>query len=103
MTNAPRHAVLLSLALAVLASPAGLATSSGPADSAAIAHVLNRVAFGPTPADIEHVRQIGISRYVEEQLHPDRLADAGMDARLAGLPTIRMTSREIAEQYQSRS
>ncbi len=100
MTNATRHAGLLSLALAVFASPAGMASPPGPADSAAIAHVLNRAAFGPTPGDIEHVRAIGISRYIDEQLHPDRLADAGMDARLAGLRTLRMTSREIAEQYE---
>jgi uncharacterized protein (DUF1800 family) len=100
MTNATRHAVLLSLALAVVASLDGLASRPGPADSAAIAHVLNRVAFGPSRGDIEHVRAIGISRYIDEQLHPDRLADAGMDARLAGLHTLRMTSREIAEQYE---
>jgi hypothetical protein len=91
MTNATRHAALLSLALAVFASPAGLANSPAPADSAAIAHVLNRVAFGPSPGDIEHVRAIGISRYIDEQLHPDRLADAGMEARLAELHTLRMT------------
>src|SRR6185295_3940370 len=100
MTNATRHAVLLSLALAVVTGPAGLASPPGPASSAAIVHVLNRVAFGPSPGDIEHVRTIGISRYIDEQLHPDRLADAGMEARLAGLNTLRMTSREIAEEYE---
>jgi uncharacterized protein (DUF1800 family) len=100
MTNATRHAVLLSLALAVFAGPSGLASPPGPADPAAIVHVLNRVAFGPSPGDTGHVRAVGISRYIDEQLHPDRLADAGMEARLAGLDTLRMTSREIAEQYE---
>ena len=51
-------------------------------------------------ATCEHVRAIGIARYIDEQLHPERLADAGMEARLAGLQTLRMTSREIAEQFE---
>ena len=100
MRNATHHAVLLSLALAVVASPAGLASPARPADDAAIVHVLNRAAFGPSPGDMKRVRAIGISRYIEEQLHPDRLADAGMDVRLAGLRTLRMSSREIAEEFE---
>ena len=100
MRNATLTAVVCSAALGVcaLGNPSA---RTPPADSdEAIVHVLNRVAFGPTPGDIEHVRAIGIPRYIDEQLHPDRLADAGMDARLAGLPTLRMSSREIAEQFE---
>ena len=100
MRNATRHALLLSLALAVVAGPAGLASPARPADDAAVLHILNRVAFGPAPGDVQHVRAIGIPRYIDEQLHPDRLADAGMDARLAGLRTLHMSSREIAEQFE---
>jgi hypothetical protein len=85
MRNATRHALLLSLALAVVAGPAGLASPAQPVDDAAILHLLNRMAFGPAPGDVQHVRAIGISRYVDEQLHPERLADSAMDARLAGL------------------
>jgi uncharacterized protein (DUF1800 family) len=100
MRNATLTALWCTAALGVCA----LGTPSArtpPADrDEAIVHVLNRVAFGPTPADVEHVRAIGITRYIDEQLHPERLADAGMDARLAGLPTLRMSSREIAEQFE---
>ena len=102
MTNATRSSPsLLSLALAVFCAvrPAWPARPAR-ADDDAIAHVLNRVAFGPSPGDLEHVRAIGVSRYIDEQLHPERLADAGMEARLAGLQTLRMTSREIAEQFE---
>src|SRR4051794_15655632 len=99
MTNATRHGLFLSIGLAVIAG-AALASPPGPADSAVIAHILNRVAFGPTPRDIEHVRAVGVSRYIDEQLHPDRVADPEMDARLAGLQTLRMTSREIAEEFE---
>jgi uncharacterized protein (DUF1800 family) len=95
MRNAILKAFLCSFAL-------GLCTLS--ADSVrndkTIAHVLSRVAFGPTAADQERIRAIGVTRYIDEQLDPERLADAGMEARLAGLQTLRMTSREIAEQYE---
>ena len=99
MRNATLSAVFCSAALGVCAL--GTPSARTPPDSdEAIVHVLNRVAFGPTPGDVEHVRAIGIARYIDEQLHPDRLADAGMDARLAGLPTLRLSSREIAEQFE---
>jgi uncharacterized protein (DUF1800 family) len=93
MGKAILSAVLCSLALGVH----GLSAAN---DDRTIVHVLNRVAFGPTPADLEHVRAIGLTRYIDDQLHPERLADAGMEARLAGLATLHMSSREIAEQFE---
>ena len=57
-------------------------------DDAAALHVLNRAAFGPRPGDLERVRQIGIDAYLDEQLHPERLAlPAALSARLASLDT----------------
>src|SRR5438067_2269364 len=50
---------------------------------ALITHLLDRVTFGPRPADAEHVQAVGIERYIDEQLHPERLSDAGAEARLA--------------------
>jgi uncharacterized protein (DUF1800 family) len=58
------------------------------------------VAFGARPGDLERLRAIGVARYIDDQLHPERLADPAMDARLAELATLRMTSREIAEQFE---
>ncbi|HEY9760549.1 MAG TPA: DUF1800 family protein, partial [Oculatellaceae cyanobacterium] len=43
--------------------------------NADVIHALNRMAFGPRPGDIEHVKQIGIERYIDEQLNPQPLAD----------------------------
>jgi uncharacterized protein (DUF1800 family) len=79
-----------------------LSVSAGslPNDDKAIVHVLNRVGFGPRPGDVEKVRAMGIQAYIDEQLHPERLPDASMDARLAGLTTLRMSSREIAQQFE---
>jgi len=78
----------------------GLAVFALPNDEAAIKHVVDRLSFGARPGDVEHVKAIGIDAYIDEQLHPERLADPGVDARLADLTTLRMSSRQIAEQFE---
>lgn len=37
-----------------------------------IAHLLNRIAYGPSPTDVERVRKMGIRAYIEAQLDPSR-------------------------------
>jgi len=44
---------------------------------------LHRMAFGPSPADLQHVRTIGLDAYIEEQLYPERIDDSAFEARLA--------------------
>ena len=101
----------LTLAIAVLAtwssvasesarSSLGVSSEVARSSDAAIVHVLNRIAFGPRAGDVERVRALGVDRYVDQQLHPERLADSAMSARLSGLSSIGMSSREIAEAYE---
>jgi uncharacterized protein (DUF1800 family) len=85
--------------VAVIATCGG-AAAQFPTDDAAIVHVLSRIGFGARAGDIETVRSIGIQRYIDQQLHPERIADAGMTARLAGLTTLGLSSRQIAEQFE---
>jgi uncharacterized protein (DUF1800 family) len=66
----------------------------------AIVHVLNRIAFGPRPGDIERIRAIGIDRFIDQQLHPERVADPAMAARLSDLASVGMSSRAIAREYE---
>jgi uncharacterized protein (DUF1800 family) len=68
-------------------------------DDKSIVHVLNRLGFGPSPGDVERVRRIGLEKYIDGQLRPESLADAGMAVRLAGLDTLTMSSRDLAENY----
>jgi uncharacterized protein (DUF1800 family) len=97
---------VLPFTIAVLVTSRPAATRGpvgGAADKAgdkAIVHVLNRIAFGPRPGDVERVRAIGIDRYIDQQLHPERVADPGMAARLSDLASIGMSSREIAREYE---
>ena len=74
--------------------------ASFPSDDKAFAHVLNRVAFGPRRDDMARLKQIGLQRYIEEQLHPERIADEGVNGRLAGLATIGLSEDEIVARYE---
>src|SRR5262249_30148057 len=69
-------------------------------DPRTVAHVLNRVAFGTRPGDSDRVRAMGVDRYIDEQLHPERIPDSAMAPRLARLSTIGMSSREISEKFE---
>ncbi len=103
-------AVLLRVVLASTAFAGALACHGAPQrivgaaefpnDSRTIEHALNRVAFGARPGDVERVRSMGLQAYLDQQLRPDRVADAAMAARLSHLVTLQMSSREIAEKYE---
>src|SRR5206468_6746660 len=69
------------------------------ADDKTIVHVLNRAAFGPRPRDVARVREMGLGAWIESQLRPDGIPDAAVHARLAGYPTLTLTSRQIAQEY----
>src|SRR5205807_5428806 len=89
--------LVAAIAVSAISLPGAAAP---PATDQAIVHVLNRIAFGPRPGDVDRVRAIGVEKYVDEQLRPDRVADNGMDARLAGLETVHMSARQIAEEIE---
>jgi uncharacterized protein (DUF1800 family) len=84
----------------VLICVCGLTAASAPPDESAVLHLLNRISFGPRPGDVERVQKMGLQAFIDEQLHPERIADREMNGRLANLMTIGMSSREIAERFE---
>ena len=68
-------------------------------ESQKIVHLLNRVGFGPRPGDVERVRKMGIDKYIEQQLVPERIDDRATELRIASLPSLKMTSQEILRKY----
>jgi uncharacterized protein (DUF1800 family) len=58
-------------------------------------HVLNRIGFGPRAGDLERVLGMGIDAYIEQQLHPERLADPVVEARLEDFTSLRMDIPEL--------
>ena len=62
-------------------------------------HALNRLTFGPRPGDLESVMQLGVDKWIDGQLHPEKIDDHALDARLAPYRTLRMDTREMAENF----
>lgn len=42
---------------------------------------------------------MGIDKWIDEQLHPEKLDDSAIQARLAGFRTLQMSAREMAERF----
>ena len=65
-----------------------------------ILQVLNRLTFGPRPGDVEEVRRMGVDKWVDLQLHPDRIPENPvLDEKLKPLETLRMSPDEIMAAY----
>ncbi len=65
----------------------------------AILHALNRLAYGPRPGDVERVRQMGLAKWIEQQLNPNSIDDKAVEARLGNYPTLKMSSARLMEEY----
>src|SRR5688500_15822657 len=57
-----------------------------PNDPAAIAHALNRVAYGPRPGQIEEIQRGGLSGWIDAQLNSASIPDSQLAAVLPALP-----------------
>jgi uncharacterized protein (DUF1800 family) len=65
-----------------------------------ILQALSRLTFGLRPGDIEEVRSLGVSKWIELQLHPDKIPESpALDAKLKPLETLRMALSEIVTKY----
>ena len=63
-------------------------------------HLLNRLAFGPRPGDIERLKSIGTEEYIQEQLAPKSISlPESLTAKLDGLSTLRLRAPELFTEY----
>jgi uncharacterized protein (DUF1800 family) len=76
----------------------GLPTD-GLSDNEAILQALNRLGFGPRPGDIERVKEMGLQKWIDRQLHPDSIDDSALDARLERFPTLKMSSAKLLDEF----
>jgi len=55
-------------------------------------HVLNRIGYGPDAWSRARIQELGVNRYIDEQLDPALLDDAALEAEIASLyPVTTMT------------
>jgi uncharacterized protein (DUF1800 family) len=64
-----------------------------------ILHVLNRLGYGPRPGDLERVKRMGLTRYIEGQLDPARIDDAQIEQELATYPVLAMSAAALVRDY----
>jgi len=92
--------VCLSLTCAVPQVLGGKDKSApGSHDPKRALHALNRLTFGPRPGDLQQVMAMGVDHWIDLQLHPEKIDDSALNARLEPLRTLRLSAREIAEDF----
>jgi len=64
-----------------------------------IQQVLNRLTFGPRPGDAEKVRSMGIDKWIDMQLHPERIADPGADSIITKYSIYSMPTADIVHDF----
>jgi len=65
-----------------------------------ILHALDRLTYGPRPGDVEAVERIGLRKWIDQQLHPERIPErAALQQKLAPLESLRMDTAELMERY----
>ena len=62
-------------------------------------HVLNRFTFGPRPGDVDRVAAMGVDKWFEQQLHPEKIDDSALDTRLEPFRTLHMSSGELVQNF----
>lgn len=89
-----RAAILAFAAIAISISYAYAA------DQAQALHLLNRITYGPSPYSMAQVQSMGLTAYIEQQLHPEQIQDAPeLQQALDQLTILKMTLPEITNEY----
>ena len=69
-----------------------------PADQQII-QALNRLTFGSRPGDALKVRAIGLDKWIDQQLHPEKIDDSAMEQFVARYPAINQDQNDLVRQY----
>jgi len=71
----------------------------GVTEDDAVLHALNRLGFGPRPSDLERVKQVGLQKWIDQQLHPEMIDDSALDGRLTRFSTLKMSSAKLLDEF----
>ena len=65
-----------------------------------VEQALNRLTFGAQPGDEERVKSIGLNKWIDLELHPNRIRENPvLTAKLKELDSLFMSSREMVQNY----
>src|SRR5215217_4528179 len=83
----------------------GTASSQTPLDHRELAadqqviHSLNRLTFGPKPGDVQKVRAIGLDKWIELQLHPEKIEDRSFEKFLDHYNVLKENQDDLLRDY----
>jgi len=66
-----------------------------------VLHALNRFTFGPRPGDVEAVESVGVQRWFEMQLHPERVDDSAYQVEMGQFPAMGLAEDQLLERFPS--
>lgn len=65
-------------------------------------HALERLTFGPRPGDLEQIHRVGLDRWLDAELHPERVPEnPELAQRLAPLESLTMSAHDAYVHYPS--
>ncbi|PYO10263.1 MAG: DUF1800 domain-containing protein, partial [Candidatus Rokuibacteriota bacterium] len=83
----------------VAAAPAAAAPVASVSGDRQIIHALSRLTYGARPGDVERVRAMGLSAWIDRQLRPRTIDDSATERTLAELTTLRMPISEALREF----
>jgi len=69
-----------------------------PADQQII-QALNRLTFGPRPGDVQRVRAIGLDKWIDQQIHPERISDDPLNTFVSRYSALNADQDDLLKQY----
>ena len=85
---------LLSLILALNVAAAPLS------EDAKIQHAIDRLTFGARPGDVDEVRRIGLKKWMDVQLRPEKIAENPiLEQKLKPLESLRLSAADLVTEY----
>src|SRR6516162_8652369 len=92
--------VLAALSIAVVTVAKNKPKTSNAADEHRRAvHALDRLTFGSRPGNADTVSAMGVDKWIELQLDPEKINDSAIEARLEQYRALRMSAREMVTDF----
>jgi uncharacterized protein (DUF1800 family) len=90
--------MMLVLVLAAYADTAGFSRQISGDDR--VLQAINRLTFGARPGDVERVKAMGLKKWIDLQLHPERIAENPvLLEKLKPFDTLTMSGKDLVRNY----
>ncbi|MEP6509576.1 MAG: DUF1800 domain-containing protein, partial [Gemmatimonadales bacterium] len=64
-----------------------------------VIHALNRLSFGARPGDVQKVRAIGLDKWIDQQLHPEKIDDSSLDQFMKHYSVLYEDQNQLLQEY----